>query len=66
MVLKLTSKTDDKTLYVNSDRVCAWDAAQDGGSRVVFAENHAYLVKESPQEIKCLLKRVGKLFCNAD
>lgn len=53
MVLKLTSKSDGKVLYVNSEQVKAWDAANDGvGTRLVFDADLAYEVKESPCEVK--------------
>ncbi len=65
MIAKLTKKEDGKPIYVNSNALVAWDACTDGvGSRLVFDNDFAYLVSESPKQVKHAVQKCLGIFCS--
>ena len=64
MLIKMTHKTDDKSIYINTKAIVAFDEAKDGvGTRIVFDSDFAYEVKESVDAVKDAVKCCG-LFCH--
>lgn len=59
-LLKLTKKSDASVLYVNADKVVAFDTAVGGGTRLVFDEVFAYVVAESLEEVLSKLLGCGR------
>lgn len=60
MLIKVTQQ-NDKPMYVRASAIIAFDeVAEGGGSRLIFDNDFAYLVKETPEQIKkCIMKCCG-------
>lgn len=59
-IAKLTKKLDGSAIYINLDKVAAFDAGKDGvGTRLVFDEVFAYEVAESVEDVRYLFSRCG-------